>query len=215
MSISVIVPTMGRPTLLDTILSIIPQLEKDDELIVVSDGLLSLHDITELDSRIRYYEMHRTKDSGNTQRDYGISVAKGTSLVFCDDDDIFTFDALHNFRLAINGDPNCLWIFRMEYGENSPSPGLVLWQDREVRVANVGTPMFLLPNRSDLPKWKTDKDLAISDFFFLTECLRVCYDSDVESIRWSSNIVCLVRPSEREFQCHQKLMMDLHPNKDM
>jgi glycosyltransferase involved in cell wall biosynthesis len=193
MSISVIVPTKGRPTLVNTLLSIIPQLRKDDEIIVAADGLLNLDEVIALDSRIQYFEMHASHDSGNTQRDRAIQRARGSHLAFVDDDDVMAEGAMEEFHRASKVDANCIWIFRMEYGEGSSTPGLVLWQDPVVRPSNIGTPMWLIPNRPDLPNWRTDTDLAYSDYLFLTNTIKTCYTSS-DDVRWDKAIVSIIRP---------------------
>ena len=168
MSLSVIIPTIGRPTLTDTLLSILPQLHIEDEIIVYADGLLNLGElIQDLDPRIRYGEMHPTHDYGNTQRDRAQELAKGTHLVYADDDDIMSSNALAYFRRAVKADPLSIWLFKMFYGQNSQSPGLVLWNDQHVRKGNLGTPMFLIPNQPDLPNWAGAKQLEYSDFIYL------------------------------------------------
>jgi len=208
MSISVIVPTIGRDTLVNTIMSILPQLTNEDELIISADGLRGLDDVKALHHRIRYIESSDTGRYGNKARDRAMFVAKGTHLAFCDDDDIMTRTALSSMRRAIYGDPECLWLFRMIYGEKCPpgaSHGQILWKERKVELCNVGTPMLLMPrvipwgHRGIEPKWADGGDGPddYSDFFFIDKLVREWYTS---SVRFDSDIVCIVRPGAGELK---------------
>lgn len=116
MSLSIIIPTSGRWSLNATLLSITPQLEPGDEIIVVRDS---------------------SDDWGMKARNEAMRRAKGTWLAFMDDDDIYLPGALALMR-AVTGPT----IFRMRRG--SPHND-VLWTDKELRPGNVSTQMFVTP----------------------------------------------------------------------
>ena len=147
--LSVIVPTCGRATLKNTIMSILPQMQGGDQLIVVHDGPGKPWLESPLEHLIFDHTAEKTSNNGASQRDKGMELAKGTHLMFCDDDDIFTPDALAAARDAIGRHPNDMLIFQMEYGLD----GHKLWSVPLYELCNVGTPMFVVPNLRLLPSW--------------------------------------------------------------
>jgi hypothetical protein len=141
--LSVIVPTCGRSTLENTVESIVHQLEKGDQLIVVgSRPPEQFNDTDFLQKRppgASWWFIPRDNkgcrpnnstlsgppnathgpegtQSGAIERDMGDAVATGTHLLHIDDDDIFTKDAFANIRLWAGENPNRVLIFRMAYG---------------------------------------------------------------------------------------------------
>lgn len=207
MGIVLVVPTIGRPTLIDTISSAVNQMHDDDRIMVMGDGLSEglqqTYNIFRNDMRMYWDYTNKTRDSGNSQRDAAIgripSIRSSdlTHIAFCDDDDVLTPTAFDSFRRAIKVDPSSIWMFKMRYGNRSATPGLVLWKEPKFELCNVGTPMWLVPWWSGLPKWRTTKDLAYSDYYWLDKVIHTCYDSP-DVIRWDSDEVCLVRPSKEE-----------------
>lgn len=148
--LSVIVPTCGRPTLKNTILSIAPQLQDGDELIMIHDGPQDGWPEAPRGPKFRFVRTHeKTSNNGASQRDRGMELAEGTHLMFCDDDDIFVPDALAAAREAIAKYPNNLLIFRMQYGHSE----MTLWRHPAYELCNVGTPMLVVPNSRLLPSW--------------------------------------------------------------
>jgi glycosyltransferase involved in cell wall biosynthesis len=152
--LSVIVPTCGRPTLKNTILSIGPQLLDGDELIVVHDGPGDFwpdFNVSLGVGKLRLTQTPvKTANNGASQRDKGMELATGTHLMFCDDDDIFTPDALAAARDAIGRHPENMLVFRMQYGADNR----ILWRVPVYELCNVGTPMFVVPNLRLLPPWQ-------------------------------------------------------------
>jgi glycosyltransferase involved in cell wall biosynthesis len=161
---SVIVPTMGRDTLTRTLASVAPQLEHGDELLV---GRL---DCT----------------YGNQARDNAMAKATGTHLLFLDDDDAYTPDALATMRQAIAVMPDRVHIFRMRYDH-----GLVLWYAPALASGNIGTPMVAIPNQPGrLGVWAAHSHYE-SDFAFIHDTVRLRDDEPV----FHEDIVALVRPT--------------------
>ena len=117
---SIIVPTVGRPTLERTLASLAPQLAHGDELIVT-----------------------RRDDApwGHKSRDEAIQRAAGSHLWFMDDDDIAADGALAAIRAAVEEVPDAVHVFRMRTAE-----GRVYWGEPVARVGEVGTPMIVAPN---------------------------------------------------------------------
>lgn len=148
MSLSVIMPTIGRPTLVAAVASVRTQLQDHDELLVVHDGqTASLWDAPFLpDGRLVLASTgRRHNDYGATARNVGLMLARGQYCVFLDDDDVYTPDALALFRKAAAEEPDALHVFKMR----QPS-GRVVWEEPELRVNNVGTPC-LCHKRLDPP----------------------------------------------------------------
>jgi SAM-dependent methyltransferase len=140
-TLSIVIPTIGRDSLAQTIRSLVHQLACGDEIVVVADGPQSSirQLIRELDCHAVKYCEHFDPQStyGNAQRNYGASQAVGELLWFCDDDDVAMPWAVASIRdgMRLEGPA----IFRMEYG------GSELWRSPEIRVGNIGGPMVVVP----------------------------------------------------------------------
>lgn len=155
-----VVPTIGRPTLEQALRSA----DGADETIVLSDP-----------------SPGRTANS-NGLRDQGIAKASGDWILFMDDDDRFVpgvFDWLRD--LLTPG-----WhIFRMRYRN-----GLTLWTDPSIHMGNVGTPMIVVPNRPDLPRW-ADHDVYEGDFHFAVACRELLGEPT-----WHEQVIAEIRPDQ-------------------
>jgi glycosyltransferase involved in cell wall biosynthesis len=91
---TVIVPTAGRATLLDTLRSIVPQLEPGDRLVV---------------------DRNDEGDFGNAARNRAIEHATTTHLVFLDDDDEWLPGALAAMRAFAREHPGRIGLFGQRY----------------------------------------------------------------------------------------------------
>ncbi len=198
MSLSVIMPTMGRATLERAVKSVVHQLEFDDELLVICDGHNLQDEVTGRigtdvichDVRV-YATLEKTGHSGAEQRDKGITLAIGTNIMFLDDDDIYVRGALATVRRALSSSQGLPHIFRMQYG----STGKVLWEDApltpRLRGCNVGTPMLVIPNVKGLPKWNPLS--ATHDFEFASHIVTNMFAGHVE---WHQEVLSIIRPTE-------------------
>jgi glycosyltransferase involved in cell wall biosynthesis len=162
LTISVITPTIGRDSLRHTVDSIAPQLHKGDEHLVLADGpdayakAVAVHSGT--------VEGRPSGDWGNKLRDQAMAVARGRMLMFCDDDDVFTADALAVVRRRCDRARTRIHIFRMTGG-----PDGQLWNHESLGTCNVGTPMFVLPNiPGRLGRWQ-NPDGPFSDSRFIND----------------------------------------------
>ena len=141
---SVILPTRGRSTLRGTLASITEQLEPGDEAIV---------------------RCSRDEDFGNKARQSMIERAKGTHLVFMDDDDQFATDALATMRRFAAENPGRIGIFRMRYLD-----GRVLWNEPVLRLRNVSSQMLCVPNvPGKLGRWESPEYERIADYEFVRQ----------------------------------------------
>src|SRR5262245_51048996 len=130
-SFSVIVPTCGRPSLAATLASLQGQLERGDEVLCIADG--TQPEAERIWHRAglprRYRETAPTADWGASQRNQGLDLARGSHLLFMDDDDVYTPGALAVMRRAVEADPETPHIFRMRFATAAwglPA-GAVIW----------------------------------------------------------------------------------------
>lgn len=179
--ISIVVPTVGRPTLRRTLRAIRRQDRGDLEVIVVSDGPQPTAKSIARSLRwqgLRFVEGPFTRNWGNAQRMLGIEQARGRYLMFIDDDDEHRSGAFASVRDAVRQFPERIIIFRMH------RLGADLWTDPVLRLENVGTPMFVIPNApGGVGSWVAQDRLA-SDFDFLSECVSLQGDPV-----WSETVI--------------------------
>jgi hypothetical protein len=150
---TIILATAGRPTIKHTLASIAPQLEPGDELFVVRDD---------------------SGDAGDTPRNQTMHRAKGTHLLFIDDDDVYVRDALARLRRFADEHPGRIGLFKMKH-----VVGTTHWRDREVYHGNVSTQTFCVPNvPGKLGRWhRTERpnrdEPYIGDYVFLKETIEL------------------------------------------
>ncbi|MGZ4384540.1 MAG: glycosyltransferase family 2 protein [Gaiellaceae bacterium] len=174
---SVVVPTSGRPTLLQALESIVPQLEPGDEILVVCSD---------------------DHDWGGRARNSAIERARGTHLVFMDDDDVFTTDALDSMRRFAREKPDRIGIFRMRYEcWRHDRYGQVLWEKPELAWGNVGSPMLLVPNLPEkVGRW--DPSVHWGDWSFIEETAALQGDAE-----FVDKVVARIRPDRRPWLVRQ------------
>jgi glycosyltransferase involved in cell wall biosynthesis len=102
---SVIVPTKGRPTLANALASVTSQLAPGDEIIVVCND---------------------DNDFGNAARNSAIERARGTHLVFLDDDDEYVQGAFAAMRKFATDHPNRVGFFKVILGSWLVPPGFCM-----------------------------------------------------------------------------------------
>lgn len=167
-SISIIVPTIGRASLLAALRSIASQIELDDEVLVSADGLQpDARAMTALfNSRFRYIESAvRANDWGATPRNEALELARCSAIVFMDDDDVYLPGALDAIRCGLEECPGRPLIFRMLHR------GRIIWGKPELFLGNVSTQMFAVPNLPGrVGRW-TKRYEGDYDFIFETVAL--------------------------------------------
>jgi glycosyltransferase involved in cell wall biosynthesis len=145
---SVIVPTTGRRTLARTVAGIVAQLEPGDEVLVGRND---------------------AGDFGNSARQSMIERARGSHLLFMDDDDQFAAGALGAIRRFAAESPDRIGIFRMRYLD-----GRMLWTEPVLRLRNVSSQMLCVPNiAGKLGRWESPDYPRIADFRFVEETARL------------------------------------------
>ena len=144
---TIILGTAGRKTLRRTLRSITSQLEPGDEIMIIRDD---------------------SGDAGDTPRNDAMPRARGTHLLFMDDDDVYVADALAKMRRFADENPGRIGIFKLEY-----VVGNHRWVEPELRFKNVSTQTFLVPNvPGKLGRWERHGRIA-GDFVFIEETAKL------------------------------------------
>lgn len=151
--ISFIIPSLGRPSLRQTIASI--ETEAGDEIIVVGTDAM-----VRTDPRPTYIMVAPGNDWGRKERTRGMQEATQPYLAFIDDDDTYAPGHRALMRHAITTTPDAPVLFRMQYPN-----GFVLWREPHLISGNVSTQMILIPNdRAKLGAWTNRRE---GDYDFL------------------------------------------------
>ena len=152
-SLSIVIPTLGRETLARMLGSLAPQIEPGDEVLVVGDGPQPNAEriVNEICmSNVRYIEGPHTERLGNAQRDLGRSMAKGDFLWFVDDDDEVLPDTIRFVRSDLAVDPARPHHYIMIL-EGVP------FMSRRFMQGHIGNVQLFWPNRPDLPSHDAGK----------------------------------------------------------
>ena len=188
---SIIVPSIGRPTLCRTIQSVIDGgfSKEDDELIVISDGPNPevRRMVQSFKDSIGISDMEGPKTScwGNTQRMIAMKTAKGTHIAFIDDDDGYFPGALTRVREAVSKNPDRPHIFKMQ-GQPPRYSGGSLWRSRDLIPGNVGTPMIVTPNVPEkLGVWGEN---GLGDYEFINST-SLFYGKDHSGVVWVDDVI--------------------------
>ncbi len=184
---SIIVPTCGRPTLAQTLESILGAGAAPlDEILIVGDGPQELARAIAKDFtsklQINYLETPPDHAAGHPQRNFAMKVAAGTHLLSIDDDDAYRPGSLQRVRKEASEDPGRFLIFKME-SHTSRHPWGKLWKNHYPSLGNVGTPMMVAPNvAAKLGKWG---HRYAGDFDFLESTLQ----HYPEGARWIDDVI--------------------------
>jgi glycosyltransferase involved in cell wall biosynthesis len=144
---SIILATIGRPAVRRTIASIAPQLLPGDEVIIIRDD---------------------SGDAGDTPRNDAMPRARGTHLLFMDDDDVYRPNALAAMRRFAEENPGRIGIFRLQY-----AAGNRRWVDPVLRYKNVSTQTFVVPNvPGKLARWQR-QGRTEGDFCFIEATVKL------------------------------------------
>lgn len=181
MNVSFIIATIGRPSLVRTLQSI--ETKPGDEILVVADEALNLESLfLAKNQQIRFIHCPPGHDWGHAERTFAMPLAKGDFLSFMDDDDYYSPGHRDAMEQAMRDHPNAPTIFSMRLHHMG---GLVLWQDKEIRCGQVGTPMYFLPNdQSKLGTWPPHYG---GDCTFMQSC-----KWEPETINWSKVVIAEV-----------------------
>jgi len=165
-TVSVITPTLGRESLADMLGRLLPQLGEGDEVLLVGEGprprAKEIADSFKSNA-VRYWEEGPFFNWGNPQRNSAIKQAKGSRLVFIDDDDSIHATGIATIKAVSAGFPGRPIMFRMLH------KGRTLWSNQVVRFGNVSGQMFIAPNvPGRLGTWSS---AYAADYDFITSTL--------------------------------------------
>jgi hypothetical protein len=179
--LSFIVPTKGRPSLDRTLRSIVLQAVMGGDEVIVAGLVCGVTLSAARDGvPIVLLPCRAGRNWGSDERSYAMSVARGTHLVFVDDDDALLPGAVEAIRGTLERHPGRPVMFRM-----IDQGGRVLWREPVVRCGNHGTPQFVVPNEpARLGHWGTRYE---GDFDFVVSTL-ACYRPD--ALVWDTTVIC-------------------------
>lgn len=189
-TVSLVIPTVSRSTLARTLLSLRGQpWIPGDQVLLVGDGpqpqARELWDQFNLPGR--YLETpYRLGHWGHGLRNwvFDTAQARGKWIAALDDDDTWLSSALATIRDAIRTEPSRPHIFKMR---DAPIVGTV-WNEPEIRHANVGTPMLVCPN--DPARLGRYAPLYGGDCDFIRDTCGFY----AEGPAWHEDVICWVRP---------------------
>ena len=148
-AISLVIPTISRPTLAGTLRSLRDQpWGPQDEIILLGDGPQPFAADLWRQFKFpgRYIEMPKTSppDWGHTPRNavFNDKILRGTHVVQLDDDDQWEPYTLQLIRERVKAESNRPHLFRQS---GCPITGTV-WKVKEIVLGNIGTPCIVFPN---------------------------------------------------------------------
>lgn len=188
--LSIIVPTIARQSLLRTLQALAPQL-RDDEVLVIGDGPRprAAKMVDGCGASFRYVQGPATAAWGNAQRHAGSLHATGDYLWFVDDDDTPEPDALDAIRQTAEAHPGKALMFRCQWNNYRYVPQGTVWWETEGDTLHVGTPMLVVPNKSEMMgSWLGEA--YDHDYVFITETLAIY---GPENVVWVPKVILKTR----------------------
>lgn len=187
-SLSIIIPTIGRPTLRRTLESIACQMSKDDEVLLIIDGLnADLGEVIDASRKYWSFRWLNTREPascyGHAQRNIGLREATKHYVTFCGDDDVYDQDAFQKIRIAIATNPGRPLIFKVD----TWSCGEV-WREPVLECGNVDCGGFVVPN--DKERLGTFSYRYEGDYDFINGTLRGYPEGPV----WRPERIMVCRP---------------------
>ena len=193
-TITAIIPTIGRESLLETLDSCL----EADEIVVLADGPEVPYIDVEEDAT---YVVTRKAQGchGHPLRNLALdSYVSGGYVVSIDDDDVFLPGAFAAIRAAIAYYPGRWFVFQMIGGPHSHFPGVVCWQNRRIRIGDVGTPMIVAPT-SAKARWGNrgvdDFGRDMGDGFFGDYEYAAALQEELGDPVWLPVVIAEIRPA--------------------
>ena len=182
MTLTCIIPTVGRPSLYKALESC---RTADEVIVVVDDGRAGAWQPERLAANVKVIHVPTCARGGHQGRNAAMPHATGTHLCFLDDDDIYTYDAIDLFRAHAADVPV---IFRMDHYKHG-----ILWREPLLEFGNVSTQMFVVPNDpAKLARWEEHMPGIPEpggDYTFLKGCAETMGDPV-----WREELVAVLRP---------------------
>lgn len=192
-AITVIVPTIGRPTLERTLRSFAADLEEEDGVVVIADGDLVHLELLVMDLAREFpnptwvfaWEEH-TGLWGHNLRNVALDKFVDTSHVWTiDDDDVAEPGAIPVLRTYMD----CDWaILKMRFGPGHPANGIICWRYGILMHGDIGTPMVFARKSS------ARFGLHYSGDFDYVMALNQLYGEPV----WGEEFIAHIRPEESD-----------------
>jgi glycosyltransferase involved in cell wall biosynthesis len=192
--LTVIVPTIVRPSLQQTLESIAAQRRIGEvEVVIVQD--IHRREPKEVDWQVlngRAWSVrvghHDAGFSawGHPQRNWAMPTALGEWIATLDDDDVWTPDALDLIIEGVTDSPKTFNIFQMQhYGT-----GVTIWQRMYPSQGNIGTPMMVWKNGSPVGQWG---DRYEGDYDFCKSTIHTLPDG-MDGIYFIGAVIATIRP---------------------
>jgi glycosyltransferase involved in cell wall biosynthesis len=189
--ITVIVPTIGRPSLAATLESLAAQrLAKYIEVLVVPDTHKRAVPLPILPTGLARIEIMDYDAGfsawGHPQRNFAMPQAHGIWVATLDDDDVWTPGALDIIVGGVSSAPQPFHIFKMRHHES----GVIIWNRRYPSQGNVGTPMFVWKNGTQVGQWGRAYE---GDFNFVASSIHAM-PNGVDDLYWHDAVIATIRP---------------------
>lgn len=202
-TLSIIIPTIGRDTLARTLMSIDRQIHKDyvdlynDEIIVAADergnwqyaewlcSILNEHSYEPYRNVYRFFKQPTGKPVGQPLRNYGIEQATKSHIVFSGDDDVFTPDAFDSIRTNVCQNPDKVHLFKLNAWQCGVVP-----RDQKLYEGNIDVGCAVVPN--DQSKIGRFTMRYAGDYDFIVETTNNF--GGEENIVWCPEILTITRP---------------------
>lgn len=137
--LSLLLATAGRVELAVAVWAAAPQLAAGDELLIAGGG--SWGAAVAHWAKARHLDLPPGGNWGHAERNAAMPEARGTHLLFLDDDDLLLPGALAAIRAAIAQAPDVPHVFRM-----IDPQGRILPERPGLRQGHIGTPCLVAPN---------------------------------------------------------------------
>ena len=183
-TLSVVIASIGRPTLLATLESL-RQLRPTDEVLLLADGdhpqALAMLNAAGLECATRHIVHHpQARDWGHTPRNLYSHLATKDRVLHIDDDDVYLDGAIDLVRVECAKHPHQLVVFQML------TPHGRIPATHEIRIGNIDTKCGALPNTPE--KWGKWEPFHGGDGAFYETCR---FD-----VSWCDRVITVQRPHE-------------------
>lgn len=195
-ALTIVVPTIGRPSLKNTLDSIASQIQMFDQVFIVADGIYPQSKALAKTYGIQYgyfeFADGPAGDWGARARNFGVDLAKKAYIAFMDDDDQYLPGAFAFIKNAIKTFPGDPFMFRMIHGKS------MLWTRNDLAVGNVSSQMVVVPNiKKKLGRFTSRYE---GDFDFIKSTADL-YATDYDPFIWREEIISILfkangRPDE-------------------
>lgn len=183
-SLTIVIPTIGRKSLLVIVGGLVKQLSNDDRILVVGDGYQPKAKlmVEGLHPQVEYVEYGPTRCWGHPQRNWAMLQASTTHIYTMDDDDEVLPDALGSIRKAAEEAPGKILLFKIKHRE------FLIPDDKVIRQTNVSTQCVVVPNNPD--RFGTWGDRYEGDLDFIKSSVERHPDK-LEGVSWREEVIAI------------------------